>query len=97
MKTIRQTNIENIQNYFFNDMNNINDFNPRLLNIDEVLFESKKIIMYDIEYIKNLNPDSLYPVFKNLNAYIEKSGETRYLLFASTEKNKIVLKNYIEL
>ena len=98
MKTIRQINIENRQNYFFNDMTNIHDFHPSLLNIDEVLFESDELVMYDIKYIKNLNSsDSLYLVFNNLDAYIEKSGENRYLIFASTEKNTIMLKNYTEL
>ena len=48
MKTIGQINFENRQNYLFNDMTNINDFDPSLLNIDEVLFESNEIIMYDI-------------------------------------------------
>ena len=95
MKTIRQINIENRQNYFFNEMININDFDPSLLNIDEVLFESDELIMYDIKYIKNLNSsDSLYLAFNNLDVYIEKSGENRYLIFASTGKNKIILKNY---
>ena len=79
-------------------MTNINDFDPSLLNIGQVLFESNELVMYDIKYIKNLNSlDSLYLVFNNLDAYIEKSGENRYLIFASTEKNKIMLKNYIEL
>ena len=41
--------------------------------------------------------NSLYLVFNNLDAYIEESGENRYLIFASTEKNKIMLKNYTEL
>ena len=54
--------------------------------------------MYDIKYIKNLNSlNSLYLVFNNLDACIEKSGDNRYLIFASTEKNKVMLKNYIEL
>ena len=49
---------------FFNDMTNINDFDPSLLNVDEVLFESNKLTMYDIKYIKNLNSsDSLYLAF----------------------------------
>ena len=34
MRTIKQVNIKNRQNYFFNDMTNIEDFDPRLLNID---------------------------------------------------------------
>ena len=75
MKTIRKINIENRQNFFFNDMTNINDLDPGLLNIDEVLFESNELIIYDIKYIKNLNSaDSLYLAFNNLDAYIEKSG-----------------------
>ena len=87
MKTIRQVNIENRQCYFFNDMN-----------IDEISFKSDELIIYGIKYIKNLNSlNTLYLVFNNLDAYIEKSGESRYLIFASTEKNKIMLKNYIEL
>ena len=98
MKTVRQINIENRQGYFFNDMTNINDFDPSLLNIDEISFKSDELIMYDIEYIKNLNSlNTLYLVFNNLDAYIEKSGENRYLIFASMEKNKIMLKSYTEL
>ena len=79
-------------------MTNINDFDPNLLNIDEVLFKSNKLIMYDIKYIKNLNNlNTLYLVFNNLDACIEESGENRYLIFSSTEKIKIMLKNYTEL
>ena len=80
MKTIRQIKIENRQGYFFNDVTNINDFDPRLLNIDEISFKSNELIMYDIKYIKNLNSlNTLCLVFNNLDAYIEKSGENRKL------------------
>ena len=73
MKTIRQINIENRQGYFFNDMTNINDFDPSLLNIDKISFKSDELIMYGIKYIKNLNSlNTLYLVFNNLDAYIEK-------------------------
>ena len=86
MKTRRQINIENRQGYLinFNDMTNFKDFDPGLLNIDEVLLKSNKLVMYDIKYIKNLNSlNTLYLVCNNLDAYIEKSGENRYLIFAS--------------
>ena len=46
---------ENRQNYFFNDMTNIEHFGPSLLNIDRVSFESNDSIIYDIKYIKNIN------------------------------------------
>ena len=89
MKTIRQINTENRQGYFLNDMTNINYFDPNLLNIDEVLFESDELIMYDIKHIKNLNSlNSLYLVFNNLDACIEKSGQKKYLICASTEKKR---------
>ena len=87
MKTIRQINVKSRQGYLFKDMTNINDFDPSLLNIDEVSFKSDELIMYDIKYFKNLNSlNSLYLVFNNLDAYIEKSDENKYLIFASTEK-----------
>ena len=66
---------------------------PGLLNIDQVLFGSDKLIMYGIKYIKGLNSsNSFYLVFNNLDVYITKSGENRYLIFASIDKNKSVGK-----
>ena len=53
MRTIKQVNIKNCQNYFFNDMTNINDFDPGLLNVDSIEFKSNNFIIYGIKYIKN--------------------------------------------
>ena len=84
--------------FFFNDMTNIEDFDPRLLNIYQVSFKRNKFVIYDIKYIKNLNSsNSRYLVFNNLDAYIEKSGEKKFLIFTSTDKNKKALENYTEL
>ena len=49
MNTIRQINIKNRQGYFFNDMTNISDFDPSLLNIDEASFKSNELIMYKLK------------------------------------------------
>ena len=98
MKTLIQTNIKNSQNYFFNDMTNIKNFDPSLSNIDQISFENYDSVIYDINYFKNLNSsNSLYLVFNNLDAYIEKSGENKYLIFPSTDKNRKALENYTEL
>ena len=81
-------------------MTNIKNFDLSLLNIDQVSFENNDSVIYDIKYIKNLdssNSNSLYLLFNNLDAYIEKSGENKYLIFASTDKNGKVLENYTEL
>ena len=72
-------------------------FDPNLLNIDEASFKSDELVMYDIKYIKNWSSlNYLYLVFNNLDAYIEKSAENKFLIFSSTEKNKMMLKNYAE-
>ena len=55
-------------------------------------------IIYAITYIKNLNSsNSLYLVFNSLDAYNEKSGENKYLIFASTDKNEMVLGDYTKI
>ena len=97
MKTTRQLNIEDRSAYFFSDMINILDFDPSLLKIDEVSFRNDELIIYDIKYIKNLNRlNTLYLVFNNLDGYFKKSGQDKYLITASTEKNRIMLENYRE-
>ena len=95
MKTSRQLNIEDRSGYFFSDMININDFNPSLLNIDEVSSKNyDELITYDIKYIKNLNRlNTLYLVFNNLDRIFRKSGKDKYFIFSQTEKSKIILEN----
>ena len=48
MKALRQTNIKNSQNYFFNDLTNIKNFDPSLLNIDQISFENNDSVIYKI-------------------------------------------------
>ena len=101
MKTLRQTNIKNRPHYFFNDMINIKYFYPSLLGIDKVSFKSTDDVIYHIDYITMKSLDSanfLYLIFNNVDGYItEESNEDKYLIFASTDKNKEVLQTYIEL
>ena len=46
MKTLRQVNIKNCQNYFFNSMTNIKNFDSSLLSIDQLLFKTILIVLY---------------------------------------------------
>ena len=94
MKTIRQVNIKNSQNYFLNDMNNIKNFRPNLIKS----FENNDSVIYEVKHFQNRDSsNSLYLVFNNLEAFIEKNGEYKYLIFASTDKNGKALENYTEL
>ena len=90
--------IEDRSGCFFNDMTNILDFDPSLLNIYKVSFRGDELIIYDIKYIKNLNRlNTPYLVFNNLDGHFLKSCVDKYLIFASTKKNRIMLENYTEL
>ena len=86
-------------------MINIKNVDPNLLNLDKISFKCTDAVIYHIEYvmmksIDHVNIDSansLFLVFNNVNGYIEKSNEDKYLVFASTDKNKEVLEKYKKL
>ena len=63
-----------------------------LLSIVQILFKGIDFFTYNIKYIKNFDSvNSLYLIFNNVDAYIEKHNEDKYLIFASTDKNKEAL------
>ena len=98
MKTLRQVNIKNCQNYFFNSMTNIKNFDSNLLSIDQMSFKSTDCVIYDIKYFKNLDSsNSLYLVFNDVDVNFKENNENEYLVFALTDKNKEALENYTEL
>ena len=98
MKTIRQMNIKNRRNYFLNSMINIKNFDPTLLSIEQISFKSTDSVIYDIKYFKNFDSaNSLYLILDNVDGYMEESNENKYLIFASTNKNKEALENYTKL
>ena len=70
-------------------MTNIRDFDSSFLDIEMITFKSSDLIIYHIKYIVNLDSsNSVYLVFNNLDAYIEESGENKYLVFAKTSNNE---------
>ena len=103
MGNSKEINIRNRTYYFFDDMINIENFNPALLKIDKK--SNKNISIYYIGYItiKNskyvnihsINP--LYIIIGEVDGSIEEKNGNKYLTFASTDKNKKVLKKYTEL
>ena len=102
MKSIKQINIENCPYYFFNDMINIKNFYSNLLNIDKISFKSTDADICNIRYITmkylvHADIDSenpLHLIYHNVDGYIEESNGNKCLTFASTDKNKKVLKKY---
>ena len=105
MRSIKQINIKNRSYYLFSDTINIKDFDPNLLSIDKISFKSTDAVIYNMKYItmKSLNHVNIdtenppYFIFNNVDGYIEESNCNKYLVFASTDKNKEVLKKYTKL
>ena len=94
---IKQINIKNCPCYFFNDIINIKNFGPSLLEINKLLFRGVlSVNIYYIKYItrKSLdhvtidNEDFRYLIFNNVDVYTEESNEIKYLVFAFTDENK---------
>ena len=101
MENIQEINIKNRTYYFFDDMINIKDFDPSLMKIDKKPY--KNIGIYYIRYItitsisdhekiNSINP--LYLITGEVDGYTEESDGNKYLIFASTDKNKKVLEKY---
>ena len=83
-------------------MINFKNFDSNLLSIYKISFKSTDAVIYNIRHITTKSLDHvnidkenpLYLVFNNIDGYIEESNEDKYLIFASTDKNKEVLKKY---
>ena len=101
MGKVKQVNFKNRIYYFYNDMINIKNFEPSLLNIDKKSF--KDVGIYNIGYItikktddcKNIySVNPLYLLIDHASGYIEEKGVNKYLVFDSTDENKELLKKY---
>ena len=99
MKVVKQIDINNRTDYFYNDMINIKNVDPIFLKIDRKSY--KDIGIYKIGYItikKNDDGGTIYSVnplhllVNHENGYIEEKGVNKYLIFDSADGNKELLK-----
>ena len=84
-------------------MISIKVFDSNLLKIDKMSYKSIDnyyigyITMKDSDYVKIIIVNPLYLTIDKVDGYIEASNGSKYLILASTDKNKEVLKKYTEL
>ena len=105
---VRRMCIKNRPDYLFNEnlIVNIKDFDSSLLEINKLSF--KGVFSLNISYIKYIptkfsnclsidrtdnDEDYLYFFLDDGDGYIKENDGNKYLVFASTEKTKEVLKN----
>ena len=104
MRKVKQIEIKNRTNYFYNDIINIEEFNSSLLKIDKKSYKDIDIyyIGYitikkigDCENIHSVNP--LYLLVNHASGYIEEKNGNKYLIFDdSVNENKQLLKKYAD-
>ena len=101
MDTTKQIN-NTIRTYYFdNDIIDLENFDARLLQIDQKSYEA--IDIYNIGYVTKkkisdcMNINSVNPLYLGItraNGYIEEKGMDKYLVFDSTDENKELLEKY---
>ena len=98
MGQVKEINIKNWTYHFFNDLTNIEDFDPNLLKIDKKSY--KNIGIYNIGYItikkiddyKNIcSVNPLYFIINEVDGYIEEENKNKYLTLVFADENKEVL------
>ena len=95
MKTTKRLNIEYKPDYFFTDMTNINNFDPKLLLIDEIKTFNSGSTMFEVSYCEESNTSDI--VFNNIECIFKKSGINKYLIICENNENEKALKNYIKI
>ena len=104
MAQVKEINIKNRTYYFFIDMINIKAFHSNLLKIDKK--SHKNIDIYYIGYItikkiddyENIHSvDPLYLIIGEVDRHIKEKNDSKYLVFDSTDENRIVLKKFTKL
>ena len=94
-------NIKNRTYYFFNNIINIEDFDPDNIKIDGKSY--KNIFIYYIGYVtidkdlKIYSAKTLYLIFGEMNGFFEVINENRYLRLVPTNESKEKIKKYEEI
>ena len=89
---VKDININNRTYYFFNDIINIESFEPNNIKIDEKSY--KNILIYYIgyvtikKYVKIYSVNPLYLVFRYVNGYFEEINGNKYLALVPTNESK---------
>ena len=98
---VKYIDIKNWTHYFFNDIINIENFDPNNIKINENSY--KDILIYYVgyvtikEYVKIYNVNPLYLIFRYVNEYFEKINGNKYSTLVPTNESKENTKKYEEL
>ena len=100
MGNIKEINSKNRTYYFFDDMINIENFDPNLLKKNKKSYKNINIYYFgyinvkDSDYVKMNSVNPLYLIISDVLGRIEETNKSKYLVFDSANENNEVLKNY---
>ena len=103
MGNIKEINIKNRTHYFFDDIINIKNFDPKSLKTDKESYKNTDIYyigcstMKDSDYVKINSVNPLYLIINKVDGCIEEKHGNKYLILHSTDKSKTVLIKYTKL
>ena len=92
---VKYIDIKNRTYYFFNNIININNFDPNNIKIDEKSY--KNILIYYIGYVTikdskdvKINSINIFSnlIFSKLNGYFEEINKSKYLMLVPTNESK---------
>ena len=98
MGNIKEINIKNQTYYFFNDMINIKEFDPKLLKMNKKSYKNIDICYIDYIIVKNTyyvkinSANPLYLIISKADRYMKEKRGSKYLVFDSVNGNNKVLK-----
>ena len=100
---VKNINMNNQTYYFFNDIINIEDFDPNDMKINEKSYKNIPIYyigyvtIKDSKYVQTYSANPLYLIFRNVNGYFEEINKTKHLTQVPTNESKGKRKKYEEL
>ena len=98
MGNIKEINIKNRTYYFFDDMINIEDSDPKLLKIDKKLYQNIDsyyiglMTVRDSDYIKINSVNHLYLIISEVDGYFKEKNGNKYLVSDSANENNELFK-----
>ena len=95
---VKDIDIKNRIYYSFNDIINVNNFEPNNLKVYEMSY--KNILIYyigyvtikDLKYLKNSSVNPLYLIFSKVNEYFEEIDKNKYFTLVPTFEGKEKIK-----
>ena len=98
---VKDLDIKNPTYYSFNDIINIENFDPNDIKIDEksniLIYYIGYVAIKDSKYIKIYSVNPFYLIFRYVNGYFEKINGNKYLTLVPTNESREKIKRYEEL